>query len=446
MADTYYGYRDTGVKIAHRLMQMNGWKVYGYHADNSDSMTDYWDPAYWNGTAEKNGYVFVFNCDSASKGESRTVTKTVVVDENREKIEKLRRMTQERGASAAEEETAKRKIEKLLAETKARREATEETVVYSVAHMANPPRCNWHIEKDGVVIDKGTGMLKFSRVLDISFEDGRKEWQDFNNKTRQEWIDKYARDIVWRWNYTEERAAEAAKSAYKDEQEKIKLLEQFNEFINRIDTVCGGLVGGGGYNYQKVKVTEYKVENKAVELKSGEVAEGGHFVITHDRFNHGVCRGYVYRFTDLYYDKDGNIVGFKAKRLDGKLRKVLEGSANKANEFYIGSDRYMKKFMDWVAKGYIHFCEIREVKTPYEVEKFVKVKKGEQPAPAKSERYAVEATKHTKTGADIWVVRLTETVDVEAFKAERVKMKELGGYYSKFVHGFVFDHDPSAEI
>ena len=103
----------------------------------------------------------------------------------------------------------------------------------------------------------------------------------------------------------------------------------------------------------------------------------------------------------------------------------------------------MKKFMDWVAKGFIHFCEIKEVKTPYEVEKFVKVKKD---APAKSEKYAVEATKHTKTGADIWVVRLTETIDVDAFKAERAKMKTLGGYYSKFVHGFVFDHDPSAEL
>ena len=103
MSDTYYGYRDAGVKIAHRLMQMNGWKVYGYHADNSDSMTDYWDPAYWNGTAEKNGYVFVFNHDTASKGRSYTATKTVVVDENMAKIEKLRQMTQERGASAAEE-------------------------------------------------------------------------------------------------------------------------------------------------------------------------------------------------------------------------------------------------------------------------------------------------------------------------------------------------------
>ena len=212
--------------------------------------------------------------------------------------------------------------------------------------------------------------------------------------------------------------------------------------------MCGGLVGGGGYNYQKVKVTEYKTENKAVELESGEIVEGGHFVITHDYFNHGVSRGYVYRFTDLYYDKNGKVVGFKAKRLDGKLRKVLEGTSNLANVFYIGSDKAIRKFNEWIAKGFIHFCEIKEVKTPYEVEKFVKVQKGKpnEEKPAENKFYAVEKTKHTKTGADIWVVRFTERIDRDRFNEERGKMKALGGYYSKFVHGFVFDHDPSADL
>ena len=66
---TYYDYREVGVMIAHKLMKMEGWKVYGYKADESDSMTDYYSPAYWNGVAEKNGYVFCFNVYGASKGE-----------------------------------------------------------------------------------------------------------------------------------------------------------------------------------------------------------------------------------------------------------------------------------------------------------------------------------------------------------------------------------------
>ena len=31
-------------------------------------------------------------------------------------------------------------------------------------HMENPPRMNWHIEKDGVYIAKGNGILKYSSI------------------------------------------------------------------------------------------------------------------------------------------------------------------------------------------------------------------------------------------------------------------------------------------
>ncbi len=44
----YYSKQEAKVRIAHELMK-RGWKVYGYHADESDSMTDYYSPAYWNG-------------------------------------------------------------------------------------------------------------------------------------------------------------------------------------------------------------------------------------------------------------------------------------------------------------------------------------------------------------------------------------------------------------
>ena len=44
---------------------------------------------------------------------------------------------------------------------------------------------------------------------------------------------------------------------------KLKLINQFEAFINKIDTTCGGLLGDGdGTIYEKVKVTEYKKENK----------------------------------------------------------------------------------------------------------------------------------------------------------------------------------------
>ena len=60
---TYYDYREVGVMIAHKLMSMDGWKVYGYHADESDSMTDYYSPASWGGVSRKKWLCFfVFKC------------------------------------------------------------------------------------------------------------------------------------------------------------------------------------------------------------------------------------------------------------------------------------------------------------------------------------------------------------------------------------------------
>ena len=36
-------------------LQTSGWTLYGFKEDRSDSMTDYYDPASWDGIAEKDG-------------------------------------------------------------------------------------------------------------------------------------------------------------------------------------------------------------------------------------------------------------------------------------------------------------------------------------------------------------------------------------------------------
>ena len=52
-------------------------------------------------------------------------------------------------------------------------------------------------------------------------------------------------------------------------------MDQFEAFINKIDATCGGLLGEGDQVvYEKVKVTEYKKENKAVETESGSIRDG----------------------------------------------------------------------------------------------------------------------------------------------------------------------------
>lgn len=52
----YYDRRDAAVKIARELVAL-GWKLYGYSEDRSDSMTDLYLPARWDGIATKGQHV-----------------------------------------------------------------------------------------------------------------------------------------------------------------------------------------------------------------------------------------------------------------------------------------------------------------------------------------------------------------------------------------------------
>lgn len=374
MSDTYYEYEKVKVKIAHRLFNMDGWKVYGWHNDNSDPMTDYYDPASWNGIAEKNGYRLVI--DKSYSRKDTTETRVRYNNGNLshadiEKIKKLEQMTQERGASEQEEQTARAAIEKIKSRVE---EGREEYTVFTPGHMANPPRCNWHIEKDGIIYDKGTGLLKFYGVPDISKEDELKDWQEFNTKSREQWISDYVKWLELHPYYfngcdTEEERKETAERKYKVATEDYALLEKFNLLIARFNNVCGGMVGNAGtdtYTYEEITVTEYKTELKPVE-KPGEIREGQCFILK-SSFNYGRYAGYVYRIHKSYIRTDGK-QAYKAYRLGKGYKKERTGNATPSNEWSIyNTDELMK----WINKGAIAFCELEEVKTPYEVKKVVK--------------------------------------------------------------------------
>lgn len=52
----------------------------------------------------------------------------------------------------------------------------------------------------------------------------------------------------------------------------------------------------------------------------------------------------------------------------------------------------------------------------------------------------------TRDQSKIWIVKWLETLDRDAYKALAAKMKELGGYYSRFKKGFLFKEDPSEKL
>lgn len=60
--------------------------------------------------------------------------------------------------------------------------------------------------------------------------------------------------------------------------------------------------------------------------------------------------------------------------------------------------------------------------------------------------YTIEQSKHTKTNADIWLVKIIKTLTRDEYIKENQKMRSLGGYYSKFTHSFIFDYDPTEKL
>lgn len=467
---TYYQYRDVKVLIAHRLFQMEGWKVYGYSADNSDLMTDYYDPATWGGVAEKNGYKLVVDHSFEAKERVYTVAKRTDTQyqldkETAEKIAKLEMMTVSRGATLSEEETAKRKIE-LLKQKKVEAEEKIETVeVIEPGHLANPPRCNWHIEKDGIIIEKGTGLLKFYGLPDITFESNQKEWQKFNNLSEEDWKKDYIsnyKNSRYGWNESEETIKEYADRHYQETKETYFLLEKFNQLISKWNATCGGMMGNETdfYTYEKITVTKYKTENKVVEDANGSIKEGQCFIVK-TGFNYGHNKGYVYRIHETVYE-DGKKL-YHAYKLNEKKTKECTGMANSSNYWYITSD-----FVKWFEKGSLAWCHIEEVKTPYEVEKVVKktIKnpdKATKTAKATTTQveqktletdeisvnnYTYEVSEDTDTRDDskIWLVKVKENLSREEYKQVNTYIKSLGGYYSRYKHAFLFKEDPTSKL
>ena len=457
----YYSYREVKVMIAHKLMSMEGWKVYGYKEDRSDSMTDYFDPANWDGVAEKNGYILCVDVYGAAEPqEIREYNHSEVTYDKSfaEKIKKLEAMTVERGASEAEAESAKKMIERLQEKAiEAAENASKYIVVGTVpGHMEHPPKMNWHIEKDGMIIAKGNGILKYAHIWKYYGYNCDMKWLNEYKQDKKAYADNYTRELISRGYYdTEEDARKNTERHIENLEEDIKLIDKFEAFINKIDTTCGGLLGDGVI-YEKVTITEYKTELKPIETENGEIKEGQLFILK-SNFNYGCYKGLVYRIHETDYNGEKR---YHAYKLNGKFTKECTGNASRNNYWYIGIGEY-DNLTRYIEKGSISWCELQEVKTPYEVEKVVKKTiKSEKKAntstttetvqaeetSVNSYTYEVSEDTDTRTGEKIYLVKVVEKLSREEYITVNKYIKSLGGYYSKFKHAFLFKENPSEKL
>ena len=317
---TYYQYQDVKRMIAHYLMHTEGWTVYGYTPDESDSMTDYYSPAHWSGVAQKNGYVLCVDVY---------------------------------GAAVA---------------TPVRRYGKQSQNVTEIipAHMKNPSRCNWHIEKDGVYIAKGSGLLKYADLYNyVEYPAYKKELECFRT-SKENFIRKKSETLFYSGYYTTmEEALCAAEYHAKSLQKSSLLLDSFMCFMQKIETICNDKIKEDNSSaYQKITVTEYETKLQAVETATGEIKEGQYFILKTD-FNGNRKKGFVYCIHQNEYNGKPY---FYALRLNGKLTKECSGLSNPANHW----SGLTEHFLQWMDKDYIAWCDIQEYKTPIKKEKLVK--------------------------------------------------------------------------
>jgi len=135
------------------------------------------------------------------------------------------------------------------------------------------------------------------------------------------------------------------------------------------------------------------------------------------------------------------------------LTKECTGSASQNNRWGTFGDKFLK----WVEQELISFCVIQEVKVPYEVEKVTKKKVTlskntsteetveQQKKETINNNYTYEVLEDvdTRDNSNIWVVKVKESLSREEYKELNKYMGDIGGYYSRFKHGFIFKSDPT---
>ena len=60
--------------------------------------------------------------------------------------------------------------------------------------------------------------------------------------------------------------------------------------------------------------------------------------------------------------------------------------------------------------------------------------------------YKITKGEDTRDGSELWLVRIAETLDKDAYIAENKAMRERGGYYSRYRKAFIFRFDPTEKL
>lgn len=436
----YYEKRDAKVRIAHELMNL-GWKVYGYKEDESDSMTDYYSPADWDGIATKNGYVLVVD-NKYSNMSGKEITRynpnyVSMSSADHSKIESLKNMTVEKGASEGEQENAQKLIAKIQSKYENQTTSRYEVIGHFPTYMNTTKGSIWHLEKDGALADKGNKLTIFddmpeSYIFDINT-------MEFADRYKKQWTGEY------------KDGSRIMEDRQLTETER-KAVNEFKAFILRLERIVNfGNSCGDGTQETEEAFQQQNEDEKMVKKTFEKVKK----VVKPVK----VERDFV---------KVGDYVNYKGNRATYCYWKVIDVNEERKTFTYEATGKKYQQLKN--GKRYYNHLnklnelydifELQEVEEVETVEKWVKVKatktttkKETVKAETKEEsaqenninnvEFEVVEDVHTKTGEKIFVAKLIERVSKDEFMTILKKIKSLGGYYYKYKGGFIFSENPT---
>lgn len=413
----YYNMEKSKVNLS-RALEVNGWKIYGYHPDESDSMTDYYCPASWNGIAKKGDFIFVCDNKSAYYSSYKRVTRIYnknalqVTERDQRRLESLKNVTVERGASEQEAETAQKAIKEIESRLGTTATYTEKVEEVFPEYKANPDNYNWHIQDTkGNIIAMGRGLTGF----------------DF---------------YTWQWDFEN-------KKAERDREELEAKTTALYDLVDKIEKAIKNpktMLINQGKKVEKTCIKPVKQDRKNIQV--GDVLSFSY-------------HGHYWKVVSSFESKNKKgeaLTCFTYELLGSEKRGYQKLNGTSAKRYYSTESELSKG----IQEGRIVIYKLEEVTETENKDKWVKVayinykeentsnmitsEDAPQEAPETTETANYEFTiiedTDTRDDSRIYVVKCNNKLDRAEYITLNNYIKSIGGYYSKFKHGFIFKENP----
>ena len=358
----YYSKRDAKVRLCEELSN-RGWKIFGYKENESDSMTDYYSPADWSGLATKNGYILVVD-DKQGRNSNSEITVynndyKYMNNNDTSKIEALKNMTQDNGATVGEENNAKMLIEKISSKFENQTTSRYQVVDVYPSYMGNSKGSIWHIEKDGALIDKGNSLTVFADVpysweFDIAkmeYTETYKECRSYNYETGcEEWTKRNLTE-------TETKAIKSLKAFVLRVERAVNSMNTCGD--GTAETEAQGQEQQNNETMEKVIIKTVKTVIKPVKVERTEIQENDILSLQY--------HGHFWMVTSIYTNaKNQKCIVYECL---GSASRGYQRTKN-AKRYYQTETQLVKE----MENGKVSLFTLQEVEEVTEVEKWVKVK------------------------------------------------------------------------